>query len=69
MVRKFEMADGTPFVWDKYNPGDQYVREATAAELAADPEMNPYVGREPRFYATIFFDGAPWIQRPSDAAV
>ncbi len=68
VVREFEMADGTPFVWDKYNPGDEYLRTATAAELAADPEMNPYVGREPRFYATVFFDGAPWIQRPDDAA-
>ncbi|WP_319503054.1 RagB/SusD family nutrient uptake outer membrane protein [uncultured Draconibacterium sp.] len=68
VVREFEMADGTPFVWDKYNPGDNEVREATAAELAADPEINPYVGREPRFYASILFDGAPWIQRPTDAA-
>jgi hypothetical protein len=23
VVRKFEMADGTPFVWDKYNPGPE----------------------------------------------
>lgn len=66
VVRKFEMADGTPFIWDKYNPGDQNVREFTAAELAEDPERNPYVGREPRFYATILFDGAKWQQRPSD---
>jgi hypothetical protein len=68
VVREFEMADGTPFVWDKYKPGDQFVREATEAQLAADPEINPYVGREPRFYATILFDGAQWIQRPTDAA-
>ncbi len=68
VVRKFEMADGTPFVWDKYNPGDNEVREATAAELEADPEINPYVGREPRFYASILFDGAKWIDRPTDGA-
>lgn len=68
VVRKFEMADGSPFIWDKYNPGDQFIREATAQELAADPEINPYVGREPRFYATVLFDGAPWMERPSDAA-
>ncbi|WP_340114034.1 RagB/SusD family nutrient uptake outer membrane protein [Maribellus mangrovi] len=68
VVREFEMADGTPFVWDKYTPGDEFLRKATAAELEADPEINPYVGREPRFYATVFFDGAPWIQRPDDAA-
>lgn len=66
VVRKFEMADGTPFVWDKYSPGNQFVREFTAAQLAEDPERNPYVGREPRFYATVFFDGAQWMQRPSD---
>jgi starch-binding outer membrane protein, SusD/RagB family len=63
IVRQFEMADGTPFVWDKYKPGDEYLREATAEELAADPEINPYVGREPRFYATVFYDGAPWQDR------
>ncbi len=68
VVREFEMADGTPFVWDKYNPGDEFIRQATAAQLAADPEINPYVGREPRFYASIFFDGAKWIDRPTDAA-
>jgi len=65
-VRSFEMADGTPFVWDKYSPGDVYKRYATAAQLAADPQMNPYVGREPRFYAIVLYDGAPWQQRPSD---
>ncbi len=65
MVRKFEMTDGSPFVWDKYNSGDEFVREATAAELEADPEINPYVGREPRFYATVLFDGADWQSRPA----
>ncbi len=68
VVRKFEMSDGTPFVWDKYNPGDNLVREFSAAELEADPERNPYNGREPRFYASILFDGAKWQPRPSDAA-
>jgi hypothetical protein len=67
-VRKFEMADGTPFVWDKYSPGDNFLRKATAAEIAADPQRSPYAGREPRFYATVLFHGAPWQARPSDAA-
>lgn len=66
VVRKFEMADGTPFQFDKYDPGNTTVREFTAKELAEDPERNPYVGREPRFYATVLFDGAQWMQRPSD---
>ncbi len=68
MVRSWEMADGTKFQWDKYNPGNMEVRTATAAELAADPLRNPYNGREPRFYASVLYDGAPWQQRPSDAA-
>jgi starch-binding outer membrane protein, SusD/RagB family len=67
-VRKFEMADGTPFVWDKYTPGDQLLRTATAAQLTAEPDRNPYYGREARFYATVLYHGAPWQPRPSDAA-
>jgi hypothetical protein len=67
-VRRFEMADGTKFQWDKYSPGNQEIRTATAAELLADPLRNPYNGREPRFYATILYDGAPWQARPTDAA-
>lgn len=68
VVRKFEMSDGADFEWDKYNPGDDLVREFSKAELEADPERNPYVGREPRFYATVLYDGAKWQDRPSDAA-
>lgn len=68
MVRTWEMADGTKFQWDKYNPGNMEVRTATKEELAADPLRNPYNGREPRFYASVLYDGAPWQQRPSDAA-
>jgi len=65
-VRSFEMADGTPFVWN--NGKGEYLRTATAAELAADPYKNPYYGREPRFYSIVLFHGAPWQARPSDAA-
>ncbi len=65
-VRSFEMADGTPFVWD--NGDGEFLRTATAAELAADPLLSPYNGREPRFYAIVFYHGAPWQARPSDAA-
>jgi len=68
VVRKFEMADGSAFEWDKYNPGDEIYRTATNDELAGDPEKNPYIGREPRFYATVLYDGAKWQPRPSDAA-
>ncbi|MHB9143577.1 MAG: RagB/SusD family nutrient uptake outer membrane protein, partial [Paludibacter sp.] len=67
-VRSFEMADGTPFVWDKYSQGDQYHRSATAEQLAADPNRNPYNGREPRFYASILYNGAKWQARGADYA-
>lgn len=34
----------------------------------SNPEhaIQPYKNREPRFYATIFYDGAPWRVRPDD---
>ena len=68
-VRAYEMADGSPFQWDKYNPGDMDLRTATAAELTVDPLRNPYNGREPRFYASVLYDGAPWQKRGADAAI
>jgi hypothetical protein len=63
LVREYEMKDGTTFQWDKYNPGEMNVRAFTKDQLEADPERNPYVGREPRFYASILYDGAPWRDR------
>ncbi|KAA0989727.1 RagB/SusD family nutrient uptake outer membrane protein [Dyadobacter aurulentus] len=30
-------------------------------------KANPYANRDPRLYATIMYDGAPWKPRPSDA--
>ena len=65
-VRKFEMADGSKFVWD-VGQGNN-LRQATAAQLAANPYLNPYYGREPRFYAIVNYHGASWQQRPTDAA-
>ena len=31
-----------------------------------DHKADPYTGRDPRFYATVLYDGAPWKPRPSD---
>jgi starch-binding outer membrane protein, SusD/RagB family len=31
-----------------------------------DHKANPYKNRDPRFYATILYEGAQWRQRPSD---
>ncbi len=63
VVRQFEMADGATFEWDKYNPGDLNFRSASNNDLASDPEMNPYNGREPRFYASILYDESDWQAR------
>jgi hypothetical protein len=30
-------------------------------------KANPYINRDPRFYATVMYDGATWKPRPSDA--
>lgn len=65
LVREFEMKDGSAFQWDKYDEGNMVYREFTASELENDPQHNPYNGREPRFYAYILFDGAPWRERPA----
>ncbi len=63
-VRSFEMADGSKFDWNQYNPGDQFTaRTATAAELTANPLISPYNGREPRFYAIVLYHGAQWQAR------
>ena len=59
-VRKFEMANGTPFNWSAWTGSDPNIRAYTNAQLAADPERNPWVNREPRFYATVLFDGGYW---------
>ena len=34
----------------------------------ATHKADPYVNRDPRFYATILYDGAGWKPRPSDVA-
>lgn len=31
-----------------------------------DHAAAPYENRDPRFYATMLYDGAPWVQRPED---
>lgn len=56
LVMSFEMEDGS-LNTALLNPGE------TATE-------NPYLNREPRFYATIGYDGAEWGRpRPSDSQV
>jgi hypothetical protein len=50
---------------DSYSMADGSAFDWNNAEMKAAP----YKNREPRFYASIFYDGAQWIQRPSDYAV
>ena len=52
LVDDYEMADGTPF-----KGVDNLL-----------PGESPYENRDPRFYATILYDEAPWRARPSSTA-
>ena len=66
-VREFEMADGSEFDWDgPASVTGERLREATAAELQSNPYLDPYYKREPRFYASVLYHGAPWQERPDD---
>lgn len=49
---------------DDYEMMDGSKFDWTKAEQKADP----YTNRDPRFYATILFDGSTWKPRPSDVA-
>jgi hypothetical protein len=52
-VDAYEMANGLPI---------------TDGASGYDP-ANPYVGRDPRFYATILFDGAVWKNRATETFI
>lgn len=49
----YEFADGTPFDWDTY----------------ADTYADPYTNREPRFHATIMYNGSNWEGRKIETFV
>lgn len=55
LVDDYELMDGSSN-WVKFDWNDP-------AHAAA-----PYVNRDPRFYATVLYDGANWKPRPSDVA-
>ncbi|NSL89502.1 RagB/SusD family nutrient uptake outer membrane protein [Chitinophaga solisilvae] len=45
------------------------MRDGSAFSWTNDAQAKaPYVGRDPRFYATILYDGAKWKKRPKDGA-
>lgn len=54
MVDAYEMEDGTAFSWQDYKSG------------APGYGDSPYQNRDPRFYASIFYNGSHWRERPAD---
>ncbi|MEX0314375.1 MAG: RagB/SusD family nutrient uptake outer membrane protein [Allomuricauda sp.] len=61
--------------WAGTTPTEALVSKYTMDDGTAfdwnDPThaANPYVNREPRFYSTILYDGAPWKPRTDDVVV
>lgn len=55
----YEFLDGTPFSWQTWN------KSTTKIDVNGTPTKNddPYKLREPRFHATILYDGAEWEGR------
>lgn len=53
LVDAYEMADGSEFDWTEFQNGDPGYGDA------------PFENRDPRFYASILYDGAPWVTPPS----
>jgi starch-binding outer membrane protein, SusD/RagB family len=60
--------------WGSNNPTQNLVDDyemAATGKLPSDPTSgydpaNPYVGRDPRFYASILYDGALWMGRETE---
>jgi len=59
MVDSYEMEDGSKFS-DHFmvNANKEYINISTKFM-----NENPYYNREPRFYATVLYDGADWVER------
>lgn len=53
-VDAYEMEDGSEFDWTEFQSGEPGYG------------TTPYENRDPRFYATVSYDGAQWSQRPAD---
>ncbi|MDX9930591.1 MAG: RagB/SusD family nutrient uptake outer membrane protein [Bacteroidales bacterium] len=59
LVDDFEWDDGTSFDWD--DPLDASDPYGIGENGQVDGNGNPIQKRDPRFYASITFDGSPWI--------
>jgi len=64
MVDAFEWEDGSKFDWD--NPADALDPYGIGANGQVDGDGQPLRKRDPRFYASVTFDGSTWI---SDSTV
>lgn len=61
LVDSYEMADGTEFKWNLNSAGQQMDESGNI--------INPYMNREPRFYASILYNGAEWRNRTIESFV
>jgi hypothetical protein len=59
LVDAFEWTDGTSFDWN--NPVDAADPYGMGENGQVDADGNPLKKRDPRFYASITFDGSTWI--------
>lgn len=72
LVDMYDMADGSaPFSsYDETGaPAYDSNGNPTVNASSSYDEQNPYVGRDPRMYATILFNGAEWWARDIDTSV
>lgn len=60
--------------WGEDSPQGQFVDRFEMADGTPfswsnpDQKANPYENRDPRFYATVLYEGSTWRPRPADAA-
>ena len=58
LIDAYEMSNGEP----------PYLEDGSINPSSGYDESDPYVNRDPRFYSTILFQGAPWKGRPIDVS-
>lgn len=58
LVDMYEFRDGRPFAWDTWEDVEYKNEEGNTVKI-----NDPYTYREPRFYATILYNGADWEGR------
>jgi starch-binding outer membrane protein, SusD/RagB family len=59
LVDMYDMADGTEPILGYHTDGSPIINPASGYD-----DQNPYANRDPRFYATILYNGSEWWYRP-----